>query len=879
MTGSEIRESFLKYFAGKGHTRVGSSSLIPKDDPSLLFTNAGMVQFKNAFLGVEDRGYRRAVTVQKCVRAGGKHNDLENVGVTARHHTFFEMLGNFSFGDYFKEEAIAWAWEYLTDVIGLDKEKLWATIYRDDGEAFQIWHKKIGLPPERIVRMGEESNFWMMGDTGPCGPCSEIIYDQGKGTGCGLPTCNVECDCDRFLEVWNLVFTQFDRDSEGRLAPLPKPNIDTGMGLERLAAAAQGKKSNYDSDLFSKNISFIEKISGKKYKNDEDTDISIRIIADHSRAITFLIGDGILPSNEGRGYVLRRILRRAARHGKLLGLNKPFLHEASQAVIDVMWAAYPDLSDKETYIKKVVLNEEQRFIETLDGGLKILSDEVAALIKEGKSIVPGNVVFKLYDTYGFPTDLTADIVRKGGFTVDMEGFDQAMEAQRERARESWKGSGEATVAESYQQLSAQGISAAFVGYEGVTEAGSQVIAILKNGQPAAEAPVEKEAEVIVEKTPFYGESGGQVGDIGLIEGEGAPFLFEVSDTRRPLEDLITHIGVLKTGRLKVGDAVLLKVDRENRRAVEANHSATHIMQAAIKTVLGNHIKQSGSLVDAERLRFDFTHFSRIEEEDLRRIETLANKFIRGNVPVITAVLPMAEAVKTGATAVFDERYGEVVRMVQMGDISKELCGGTHVQKTGDIGFLKITHESSIAAGVRRIEAVTGREAVKYVQRLEEEIKKTANMFKAGIFDVAQRVEKILRQQRDLEKEIEALKGKLAVKDSSDLLDQVTDIKGIRVLAAVVDATDAKTLRELGDRLRDKLRSGIILIGGKSEEGKAMLLCLVTKDLTEHYHAGRIIKEIAPLVGGSGGGRPDMAQAGGPNPEKLDQAIAKIGDII
>ena len=879
MTGSEIRESFLKYFAGKGHTRVGSSSLIPKDDPSLLFTNAGMVQFKNAFLGVEDRGYRRAVTAQKCVRAGGKHNDLENVGVTARHHTFFEMLGNFSFGDYFKEEAIAWAWEYLTDVIGLDKEKLWVTIYRDDGEAFQIWHKKIGLPPERIVRMGEESNFWMMGDTGPCGPCSEIIYDQGKGTGCGLPTCNVECDCDRFLEVWNLVFTQFDRDSEGRLAPLPKPNIDTGMGLERLAAAAQGKKSNYDSDLFSKNISFIEKISGKKYKNDEDTDISIRIIADHSRAITFLIGDGILPSNEGRGYVLRRILRRAARHGKLLGLNKPFLHETSQIIIDVMRAAYPDLSDKETYIKKVVLNEEQRFIETLDGGLKILSDEVAALIKEGKSIVPGNVVFKLYDTYGFPTDLTADIVKKGGFTVDMEGFDQAMEAQRERARESWKGSGEATVAESYQQLSAQGISAAFVGYEGVTEAGSQVIAILKNGQPAAEAPVEKEAEVIVEKTPFYGESGGQVGDIGLIEGEGAPFLFEVSDTRRPLEDLITHIGVLKTGRLKVGDAVLLKVDRENRRAVEANHSATHIMQAAIKTVLGNHIKQSGSLVDAERLRFDFTHFSRIEEEDLRRIETLANKFIRGNVPVITAVLPMAEAVKTGATAVFDERYGEVVRMVQMGDISKELCGGTHVQKTGDIGFLKITHESSIAAGVRRIEAVTGREAAEYVQRLEEEIKKTANMFKAGIFDVAQRVEKILRQQRDLEKEIEALKGKLAVKDSSDLLDQVTDIKGIRVLAAVVDATDAKTLRELGDRLRDKLRSGIILIGGKSEEGKAMLLCLVTKDLTERYHAGRIIKEIASLVGGSGGGRPDMAQAGGPNPENLEQAIAKIGDII
>lgn len=888
MTGNEIRESFLKYFTGKGHTRVASSSLIPKDDPSLLFTNAGMVQFKNAFLGVEDRGYRRAVTVQKCVRAGGKHNDLENVGVTTRHHTFFEMLGNFSFGDYFKEEAISWAWEYLTDIIGLDNEKLWVTIYRDDGEAFQIWHKKIGLPPERIVRMGEESNFWMMGETGPCGPCSEIIYDQGYGTGCGQPGCNVECDCDRFLEVWNLVFTQFDRDNEGQLTPLPKPNIDTGMGLERLAAVAQGKKSNYDSDLFRNIVGFIEKISGKKYNNNKDTDISIRVIADHSRAITFLIGDGILPSNEGRGYVLRRLLRRAARHGKLLGLDTPFLHDASQVVIELMRDAYPDLADKESYIRKVAMNEEQRFIETLDGGLKILSDEVAALTKKGRTTVPGRVVFKLYDTYGFPTDLTADIVKKDGFTVDMEGFNQAMEAQRERARESWKGSGEAAVAESYQQLSAQGISSSFVGYEGVTEASSQVIAILKNGQPAAEASVGEVAEVIVSKTPFYGESGGQKGDIGVIETEIGGSLFEVGDTRRPLEDLITHIGVMKTGRLQVGNAVLLKVDRENRRAVEANHSATHILQAAIKTVLGDHIKQSGSLVDAERLRFDFTHFSRIEDEDLQRIETLANDFIRGNVPVSTAVLPMTEAMKTGATAVFDERYGEVVRVVQMGDISKELCGGTHVQRTGDIGFLKITHESSIAAGVRRIEAVTGISAVAYVQRLEEELRKTAFLFKTSLFETAGTAgtsgtfgmaEKHLRRERELERDVETLKGKLAVKDSDDLFGQVADIKGIRVLTAVVDVTDAKTLRELGDRLRDKLRSGIILLGGKNEEGRAMLLCMVTKDLTERFHAGHIIKEIAPLVGGSGGGRPDMAQAGGPNPENLEQALSRIRELI
>ncbi|HKZ16152.1 MAG TPA: alanine--tRNA ligase, partial [Geobacteraceae bacterium] len=601
MTGSEIRESFLKYFAGKGHTMVGSSSLIPKDDPTLLFTNAGMVQFKGSFLGMEDRGYKRAVTAQKCVRAGGKHNDLENVGVTARHHTFFEMLGNFSFfGDYFKEEAIAWAWEYLTAVIGLNKEKLWVTVFRDDEEAFRIWHQKVGLPPERIVRMGEESNFWMMGDTGPCGPCSEIIYDQGEGTGCGLAACNIECDCDRYLEVWNIVFMQFDRDSTGKLTPLPKPNIDTGMGLERLAAVVQGKKSNYDTDIFGGIIGFIGKMSGKPYGNDEENDISMRVIADHSRAITFLIGDGALPSNEGRGYVLRRILRRAARHGKLLGLNKPFLHEVSQMVIKMMRDAYPDLVDKETYITKVVLNEEQRFIETLDGGLKILADDVGILKREGKKIIPGDVVFKLYDTHGFPTDLTVDIVRKDGFAIDMEGFNRAMEAQREKARESWKGSGEEAVAESYQLLSARGISASFTGYEGVTEGSSRVVAILKKGQPVEELTTGERAEIVVEKTPFYGEKGGQVGDRGVIEGEGGAFLFEVTDTKRPLEDIITHMGLLKTGRLHVGDSALLKVDVENRRAIEANHSATHILQAAIKTVLGDHVKQSGSLVNAER---------------------------------------------------------------------------------------------------------------------------------------------------------------------------------------------------------------------------------------------------------------------------------------
>ncbi|MCX5831568.1 MAG: alanine--tRNA ligase [Deltaproteobacteria bacterium] len=878
MTGSEIRESFLRYFEGKGHTRVSSSALIPKDDPSLLFTNAGMVQFKNSFLGLEDRGYRRAVTSQKCVRAGGKHNDLENVGVTARHHTFFEMLGNFSFGDYFKDEAIAWAWEYLTEVIGLDKERLWITIYRDDEEAFQIWHDKIGLPVERIVRMGEASNFWMMGDTGPCGPCSEIIYDQGKGTGCGLDSCNIECDCDRYLEIWNIVFMQFNRDSAGQLIPLPKPNIDTGMGLERLAAVVQDRKSNYDSDVFQDIIGFISRLSGRSYKQDEEADISMRVIADHVRAVTFLIGDGILPSNEGRGYVLRRILRRAARHGKILGLNKPFLNEVCQAVIAVMKVAYPDLADKEAYIRKVVLNEEQRFIETLDSGLKILAEEVDILRRAGKNIIPGEIVFKLYDTHGFPTDLTADIVRKDGFAIDMEGFELAMEAQRVRARESWKGSGEETVAENYQLLSGQGIGAAFVGYEGVTEASARVLAILKKGQPVQALNAGEAGEIITGETPFYGEKGGQVGDRGVIAGDGGAFIFAVSDTKRPLEDVITHIGTVQSGTVQVGNGALLKVDVENRRAIEANHSATHILQAAIKTVLGDHVKQSGSLVNAERLRFDFTHFSRIEEADLRRIETLANDFIRGNFPVSTCVLPIAEAVQTGATAVFDEKYGDVVRVVAMGEISKELCGGTHASRTGDIGFIKITHESSIAAGVRRIEAVTGRAAIEYVGKLTDELKSAANLLKSGAFEVADRLEKTLQRQRDLEKEIAALKGKMAAQDSTDLLDQAMDINGVRVLAAVVEAPDPKALRDLGDKLRDQLGSGIILLGSQSN-GKAMLLCLVTSDLTGRYQAGKIIKELAPLVGGSGGGRSDLAQAGGPNPGNLAQAVARVREII
>jgi len=875
-TGSEIRESFIKFFEGKGHTRVASSSLIPKDDPTLMFTNAGMVQFKNAFLGLENRGYTRAVSCQKCARAGGKHNDLENVGVTARHHTFFEMLGNFSFGDYFKEEAIAWAWEYLIDVVKLPKEKLWVTIYNDDDEAFNIWHEKMKVPKERIVRMGEKSNFWMMGETGPCGPCSEIIYDQGPGTGCGRPECDINCDCDRHLEIWNNVFTQFDRDATGKLTPLPKPNIDTGMGLERLTAVIQGVQSNYDTDLFTPIIRFVEKVSGKTYGQNAEHDVSIRVIADHSRAVTFLIGDGILPSNEGRGYVLRRILRRAARHGKMLGINKPFLNECAQVVIDMMKDIYTDLESKASYITKVILNEEQRFMETLDAGLRILQEETTELKQAGKNVLPGALVFKLYDTYGFPTDLTADIVKRDGFTLDTEGFEAEMEQQRERARGAWKGSGEEAVAECYLKLSSSGIATEFCGYEGNTEADSKITAIIVGGNTVETLSEGQEAEIVVATTPFYGESGGQIGDTGYLEGDG--FTFVVQDTKKPVDKLFVHKGIVRKGAVKVGDKVHLIVDLERRRAIQANHSGTHILQAALKAVLGDHIKQSGSLVNDERLRFDFTHFSKITDEEMRRIEEIANEIIRKNVEVATQICDLEDALKTGATAVFDEKYGATVRLVKMGDKSMELCGGTHVARTGDIGLLKVLHESAIAAGVRRIEAVTGRQAFVYFQQTEEELKKAAGLLKANPSELTERTERLLKHTRDLEKEIETLKAKLVAKDSGDLLSQVKEIGGVKVLATEVSISDAKTLRDFGDKLRDKLESGIILLAAKAED-KALLLCMVTKDLAGKFHAGNIIKELAPIVGGKGGGRPDMAQAGGTQPENLGNIFPALEKLL
>jgi alanyl-tRNA synthetase len=672
------------------------------------------------------------------------------------------------------------------------------------------------------------------------------------------------------------VFTQFDRDENGKLNPLAKPSIDTGMGLERLTAVIQGVKSNYDTDLFAPIIRFVEKTSGKTYGKNADNDVSIRVIADHSRAVTFLIGDGIMPSNEGRGYVLRRILRRAARHGKMIGINKPFLHESAQVVIDMMKGFYSDLAEKSSYITKVILNEEQRFMETLDAGLRILQEETAALKKAGKSILPGTLVFKLYDTFGFPTDLTADIVKKDNISLDTDGFEAEMEQQRIRARGAWKGSGEEAIAECYLKASSSGILSEFCGYEGVVKAESKITAIFAEGKPADTVSEGQQAEIVLITTPFYGESGGQAGDTGYLEGAG--FNFRVLDTKKPVDKFIVHKGIVQKGKIKVGDAAQLIVDPEKRKATQANHSGTHILQAALKAVLGDHIKQSGSLVNAERLRFDFSHFSKISDDEMRRVEDIANDMIRKNLEVQTEVCALEDALKTGATAVFDEKYGAIVRIVKMGQMSMELCGGTHVQRTGEIGLLKVIHESAIAAGVRRIEAVTGKEALTHVQKSEEELKKAAGLFKANPLELTDRVDKLLKHTKELEKEMEALKGKLAAKDSGDLIGQAKDIGGVKMLAVEVSIADARTMRDFGDKLRDKMESGVILLGSKAGE-KALLLCMVTKDLAGKYHAGNIIKELAPLVGGSGGGRPDMAQAGGTQPENLGKAIAALEKLL
>ncbi len=874
-TASEIRKQFLQYFESKGHTTVPSSPLIPLKDPTLLFTNAGMVQFKSVFTGEEKHNYTRAASSQKCMRAGGKHNDLENVGYTARHHTFFEMLGNFSFGDYFKKEAIEMSWEFLTSKMNLPPEKLWVSVYQDDDEAFSIWHNQIGVPDEKIVRMGEKDNFWAMGDTGPCGPCSEILIDQGVEIGCGKPTCKVGCECDRFLELWNLVFMQYNRDAQGEQSPLPKPCIDTGMGLERIAAVVQGVSSNYEIDLFQPLIHQIENICHIKYGSSRLTDASIQVIVDHMRAITFLISDGVLPSNEGRGYVLRRIIRRATRHGKKLKLNEPFLYKSCKVVTQVMKDVYPELIDSQEYVAKVMQGEEERFAETLDNGLRILGDEVEHLKEQGVKQIPGEIAFKLYDTYGFPLDLTADIVREDGFTIDEVGFKHAMEAQRKRARESWKGSGEEEIDDVYKQLSFSGKKSTFVGYEQIA-ATSSVLALIKEGREVATAAEGDELMILTEQTPFYGESGGQIGDAGVIENEN--LAVEVVDTIMPLPEVILHKGIIKKGSLQQGELVNLKVDRTKRTPTASNHTATHLLQAALRQVLGNHVKQSGSLVTPERFRFDFTHFSAVSKEELDHVEVIVNRRIRENYPVETKNVPYQQAVQMGAIALFGEKYREMVRMVQIGTVSVELCGGTHIHHTGNIGLFKLIGESSVAAGVRRIEALTGEKAIQFIKNEEKVLAELSNLLKAKPDEVVARTSKMLEKQRKLQKEVETLKSRIFSRKSDTLISQARDLKGVKVIATCVEASNQKTLREFADQIKEQLKSGIIIVGGKSQE-KALLTVVVTKDLIPPYHAGKIVQEVAKGIGGSGGGRADMAQAGGKEKHKLEEALEAAYSIV
>lgn len=876
MTGNEIRQCFLEFFESKDHTRVAASSLVPHDDPTLLFTNSGMVQFKKVFMGEETRPYVRATTAQSSVRAGGKHNDLENVGYTARHHTFFEMLGNFSFGDYFKKEAIAYAWEFLTEKLRLDPQQLWVTIYDDDDEAHALWEQIDTLPKGRIVRMGEKDNFWAMGDTGPCGPCSEIHIDQGAAVGCGRPDCALGCDCDRFLELWNLVFMQFYRDEHGTMTPLPKPSIDTGMGLERVAAVLQGKTNNYDCDLFTPIIDYVAKLAGKQYHAGKADDVSMRVIADHARATTFLVADGVLPSNEGRGYVLRRIMRRAIRYGRALGLSS-FLPGVCALVTEEMHHAYPHLTNTRQLLAKVVANEEQRFGETLDHGLNKLDQEIRRLKKEAgdQAVIQGDFIFKLYDTYGFPVDIVRDIAIEKGIAFDEPGFARAMEQQREQSRKSWKGSDVDHLEAGIIELGSQSKKAEFIGY-GVTQGVSIVEGIINAaGQLVSEAKAGETLRLFCAQTPFYAESGGQIGDQGEITWpEGR---FKVEKTFAPVEGLILHEGQLVQGILTIGAQVELAV-AERRSDTVLNHTATHLLQAAMKKVLGDHIKQAGSAVDHNRLRFDFTHFSPLTHAEICTIEQLVNAEIRRNTPVATALLGREQAINEGATALFGEKYGEEVRVVSIGEFSKELCGGTHARMTGDIGLFKIIVETGIAAGVRRIEAVTGAAAVRWVQELARQATAISAVISGPIEGAVDKIQNLLKRQKDLEKQIAALNANMALSDLDQLLAGSMEIDGMQVVASRVPLDSPKTLREIGDKIRDRLPSGIIVLGGEFE-GKAALLAMVGKEHTSRIKAGDLINRVATIVGGKGGGRPDMAQAGGPMPDKLDEAIGSVASII
>ncbi|AKJ95518.1 alanyl-tRNA synthetase [Thioalkalivibrio versutus] len=861
MKSADIRRSFLEFFEGHGHTIVPSSPLVPGNDPTLLFTNAGMVQFKDVFLGREKRPYTRAVSSQRCVRAGGKHNDLENVGYTARHHTFFEMLGNFSFGDYFKRDAIHYCWQFLTDTIGLPPEKLWVTVYETDDDAYKVWADEIKVPAERIIRIGDDpdggsDNFWQMGETGPCGPCTEVFYDHGPEVAGGPPGSPDE-DGDRYIEIWNLVFMQYDRDADGTLNPLPRPSVDTGMGLERLAAVLQGVHSNYEIDLFQELIAAAARVTGATEKDSA----SLRVIADHIRSIAFLITDGVLPSNEGRGYVLRRIIRRAARHGFKVGAQDAFLYQTVGDLVRVMGEAFPELAEAQSQVEKALEKEERKFLETLDKGMKILEEDLRDL--EGK-VIPGETIFLLYDTYGFPVDLTGDIARERDLELDMEGFESAMAGQRARAR-----------AASHFSMDDGGlpqvdVATEFSGYETVDDEG-RVLALYQNGEAVDRLEVGAEGLVVLDRTPFYGESGGQVGDVGTLSGSGVRF--QVSDTRKQGAAHI-HVGQVRAGTLERGQTLQAAVEGPRRENIRRHHSATHLLHKALRDQLGDHVQQKGSLVDPDRLRFDFTHMEPLTEEQLRSIEAQVNAEILANEATDTNVMDIDSAMESGAVALFGEKYGDRVRVLKIGT-SVELCGGTHVDRTGDIGLFRITSEGGVAAGIRRIEAVAGEVALRWVDEQIGHLDAIADRLRAGPGEAADKVAQLQERTRELEKQVTQLKGKLASQAGDDLGSQAKDVDGIQVLAAKVEGVEPKALRDMVDQLKQKLGKAVVVLGTATGEGKVSLVAGVTKAETGQFKAGDLVGHVATQVDGKGGGRPDMAMAGGQSPDKLDAALASV----
>ena len=867
MTAQDIRKTFLDYFAGRGHKVMAGSPLLPKDDPTLLFTNAGMNQFKNVFLGLEKRSYSRAASVQKCMRVSGKHNDLEQVGRTVKHHTFFEMLGNFSFGDYFKREAVAFAWELMTEVFRLPKGRLYATVYEDDDEAYALWHRGIGLPVDRIFRFGKKDNFWAMGETGPCGPCSELHFDFNPALEEGDPRVLIEKGSDRFVELWNLVFMQFEQDGSGVMHPLPKPSIDTGMGLERLAAVLQDKTSNWETDLFLPIIRKAAALAGREYPAGDENDVAVRVIADHTRSIAFLVADGIMPANDGRGYVLRRLIRRAYRHGNRLGLEKPFVYTLLGVVADIMKAAYPELLTSLPLIVKICRAEEERFSQTLASGLRTFHQYVEDARRAGRAVLLGEAAFKLYDTFGFPLDLTQELALEERMAVDENGFREELEKQKSRARQSWKGEARSREKKVYDDL--KGRTTAFTGYDRPRVAEARVLALFKEGGRVRSLGEGETGEVVLDLTPFYAEAGGQIGDAGVLKSAGASALVE--GAFYPVPELRSHKVKVLSGVLSEGDTVEASIDVSRRKAVRDNHTATHLLHAALREVLGDHVKQAGSLVAPERLRFDFTHFAALAPEEISRIEAIVNEKIREDIPVSIVETTLEEGLQAGAMAIFEEKYGERVRMVAVGDYSRELCGGAHAPSTGEIGLFKIVSEASVAAGMRRIEAQTGEEALKHVQETDRLLQEASQALNVPRRDLPAQIERLKNEIKEREHELRSIRQKWLTRSAQAPEEEIRTVKGIAVLVRRVDDLAPDEARTVADNLKQKLKSGVVVIGSVRDE-KAFLVVAVTKDLTARVQAGQVIKKVAPVIGGGGGGRPDFAQAGGPKAGELDRAL-------